>query len=181
MDNLDKLIFSVAGQLGGYYNDRVYVGGSYGTNKALFTALQINDVDIFLLTPKQMCDWATLNILQSIFDVTTVEEIKDYKIFEEYRRYTCLKDGVKFDIIFINTDLHGLFNSTASDLSKFYHKYVGGVEHLVLSNHKEAQKAVQRLIWERRCVVKPSICTDKHYNKIKTRCENLGLELDERN
>jgi len=180
VNKLDELVYSITGQLNGYYNDRIYVGGSYGTNKALFTSLQINDIDVFILTPKRMCHWATKTILESIFDTVVCEEDKDYKIFTSYKRFTCLSLGVKFDLIFMNTDLEGLLDSTASDLSKTYHKYVGSVDSLVLCNEPRIQLAVLRLVFQKVCNIKPSICTDKHYNKIKARCDQLGLELHER-
>jgi len=175
---IDNIVRVAVSQLRGYFRN-IYIGGSYAANKIAFPLLPYNDIDIFILAPRDIEDWAMQNILLSIFDTVAANAkgTAEYKIKYQYKRYKCTKDGIKFDIILLNTDFNGLLESTASDLSKLYLEVSYGEKMLYPCTDEDTCKTICNLLLKKLCIVYVDQCTKDHLHKIFDRCNLLGLDL----
>jgi len=159
--------------LRGFFKE-MYVGGSYATYKALRSNLEYGDIDIFILEPRRFESWALDIILNAHFDsVEHFDMWQYYKIKNQYKYITCMKDGVQFDLIFLDIEAWQLDDITASDLSKIYYHITYNEKILCLE--RSARNVLVRLLVDEVCEVDPTQATEQHLEKIKKRCKLLDI------
>jgi len=180
----DKDYLKVFKKLRGYFGEQnLAIGGSYVYSKELEIEWNHKDIDIFFLMPR-MESWALVNILNLIFDVVAVfptdtpEQLnhkdKYYKINRQWKRIMAYKDGMTYDLIFVDDNIDNLIiDNTGSDISRLYYQITYRVKTLQLSTHSTV--ALRRLE-AGTCWVYPNMCTIDYLNKIEKLCVQLKLE-----
>lgn len=182
---------SIFKKLRGYFGyDNLLIGGSYVYTNELNLIWSGKDIDIFILIPR-METWALMNILNSVFDSLVIFDQGDsdkfmenmnqyYKIDGQWKRVIAFKDGVEYDLIFVNDNKTNLiFDNTGSDLSKLYYEvvYDNRLNHLGL--HKASRKFLHKLIEEKTCNIYLEQCTDAYASKVRAICEQLKIKVKE--
>jgi len=181
--------FSVFKKLRGYFGqDNILIGGSYAYSKYLNLRWNKKDIDIFILIPR-METWALVTILKNIFDnvhtfdygfstnMAKAQKNKDnyYKIDNQWKRIVCNKNGMTYDLIFVDTDIEELiFDNTGSDISRIYYELTYSRYILRLTNF--SKDAICRLE-SKICIIHEDKCTDAYVLKIKKLCNYLGFKI----
>lgn len=110
-------------------NKDVYIGGSLA-QRLYFSNRDIihNDVDVFVFGERDMPSFAIENILKIIFDkVDRKNKEREEECYDSYGRikgqydlFTCFKDSMKYDVIFIRKtdEFASIYDSMSSTLAK---------------------------------------------------------------
>ena len=167
--------------LRGYFQD-IYIGGSYATEQ--ITRLPVftikSDIDIFILGPRTMESWALENLFNTYFDTVILSAEGDsYKIPNQFKRVTCYRDGIKYDLIFVDTDiLHLITYGIATTFSVYFLKVNYSEEILVpVMNQIVKDSLVQLFLRKQIRVMRKSVATEEHINKMRNKAIRLGFDF----
>lgn len=185
-------------QLGGYFRyDNILIGGSYAYSKALDLEWNGKDIDIFFLMPK-METWALEKILNLVFDMVQrfdtpfyqdrdLDDVyvnhfiknknKYYMIERQWKRIIAYKDGIKYDLIFVDSNKQDLIlNNTGSSISQLYYEVAYGPKPIRLNSISKVDKAIMQKT--NICNIYYDQCTDAYASKIENLCKKLGLKIN---
>ena len=175
-------------KLTGYFGiNNIFIGGSYSYSQELNIEWNKKDIDIFILIPR-MESWALVNILELVFDYVHVfdhdfninnekawkNRCLYYKIAKQWKRVIGYKDGMMYDLIFIDGDINTLLDNTGSSISKIYHKlkYCSNDLHLI----PESKLSISLMKLRKYCKIDMEQCTDDYASKIINICNTLGYK-----
>lgn len=164
-------MIEVIKQLRGVFPANLYIGGSYAINY-YFPSIPFSDIDLFIKGPRVMESWAMIRLLHTIFDHIDKSDMGTYyKIKGQYMYLRCYKDGMKFDLIFVDTE--DLLDTCGSTLSKLFLQvnYSQEVIVIVPSN----KQVLEQIVFHKKCEIKKSNCTPSYLEKTKQRCDILGV------
>ena len=152
----------------------IYLGGSYAT-KELFPSIKANDIDVFIDTPRLMESWALVSILEAIFDTVKCGYKDTYKIPHQYMFVECTKDGIEYDLIFVNLPLNiHISEIMGSTLSQILYKLnYSNQGFQLLSTPKYL---LNSLFIQKEVIIYSDLCVPKHAGKIEKRAQSLGLK-----
>ena len=160
-----------------------YVGGSYAQYKYFkgHPAISPNDIDIYINTPKQMERWAMVSVLKGLFDeVIDTDNGGDYDIVGQYWLFKCVLNGTHYDLIFVDAERKrcSISDIQGSTLARILYQ-VADYRHEY--NWKLVQdEARDKYISHDMCDVISSN-TKEQLEKLKRRCEALGITMIEPN
>lgn len=188
--NINTNIINGLQQIRAIYPHNTYVGGSFARHLVLPELGEFDDVDVFILGPRQSEPWVTLAMLRTVFDdvvnatYNTTNTDNPYQLQHQHGRYVCTLDGVTYDLIFLDDTINNLISEqTASSLSKFYFKITYGDPHsnsrafLRIVDHAATRLAVGDLKISEKCILDESKASISHIAKIKKLCSQFGLHM----
>lgn len=175
------------------FPSRCFVGGSYGRHLVL-PEYGYDDIDVFIVGPRQMEPWVMVLMLEQLFDrvdnkikydqdhdpdVVKDRETNLYMMEHQHGRIVCHLGCIQFDLIFIDTPIDSIISDqTASSLSCFYHDVTYDThEMLHLYDHPDTRKAIGDIKVGQTCIIQKGRCTEDHLNKIRRACDNPRLHL----
>ena len=169
---------------------RCYVGGSYARHVCLGSQYEYDDIDIFITGPRMMEQWVMELVLNDLFETVDARpvpatstndliESNQYFISTQFSRIVCIKDGVKFDLIFVDSSIDDIIiNHTASSYSKFYYEIsYHPTDMLRMVSNLAINTAVNDIIINKKCNIIRSLCSSSHYEKIIRLCEKHDVRL----
>lgn len=166
--------------LRGFFRD-IYIGGSYATAK--ITRLPVytenSDIDIFILGPRIIESWALNEILLMHFDTIIFSQSMDYKIPKQFKRISAYKQGIKYDLIFVDTDIDNLIEyGVATTFSRFFLEVTYAKTILIPIKNTLVRAALSNiLLLNTVYLINKDVATIDHVEKIHLKLNNLGIDF----